>query len=115
MTPLDTLGRRTKDAVQNEVRTAQARVFRETSIVQMANRSLASQAKSPGEAPGNARRQRKPGVYTGNTPDGYRRVTPVQEIRTPPGYRAAILRRAVGAAVASVALAAAIVLLIRIL
>ena len=114
MAPLDMLERRAKDAVRSELQAAQARVYREASIVQMAKKSLASQTRLPGETQKGGQKLR-PGVYARNTMDGYRRLSPVQEIRTAPGYRAAILKRAIGAVAAAAVIVAAAVFLLRVL
>jgi hypothetical protein len=116
ISPLDVLEQQAKSAVQNQLRTTQAQLLRETSIVGKANRILASGLRSrPEENRKRGGRTLRQGVYSQKAPDGYQRVSPVQELKTPPGYRAAILKRVVGAAAAILALAAVCILLYQFL
>lgn len=115
MAPLDLLERQARDAVKNQVRTAQSQVRRETSIVRLAQSCLDSRAGQRGQKQGDSRPEPQPGVYVQNTLDGYLRRSPVQEIRTAPGYRAALIKRGVAAVAAVIVIAAVAAVLFRVL
>ena len=116
MAPLGFLEQRTKDAVKGQVQAAKAQVQRQTSIVRLASAGLRSPVgKKRGKKPAPARPEPRPGVYAQTTLDGYLRRSPVQEIRTAPGYRAALVKRAVAAVLAVLALAAVAMVLLRVL
>ena len=112
MAPLELLKRQAENAVKGQIRTSEAQIKRETSIVRLAGACLRSRAGQSNQKREADRPEPQPGVYAQSTLDGYLRRSPVQEIRTPPGYRAALIKRAVAiAALVVVAVAVAVVLL----
>ena len=115
MAPLGLLEKRARDAVKGRVQAAKAQVQRETSIVRLAGAGLRPLTAKPKKKRVLSRPEPRPGVYARTTLDGYLRRSPVQEIRTAPGYRAALVKRAVLAVLAVLALAAAAGVLLRVL
>ncbi len=115
MAPLEQLERQAKDTVKGQVRAAQAQVQRQTSIVRLAGAGLKPRLGRRAGRRANPRPEPRPGVYAQSTLDGYLRRSPVQEIRTAPGYRATLVKRAVAAVAAVVAVAAAAVVLLQVL
>ena len=114
MAPLDLLEQQVKNAVRGRVHSAQAKVQRETSLVGLSRSYLGSLARK-GKKKAASGRQPQPGVYSQKTLDGYLRRSPVQTIRTAPGYRAAMARRVVGAIIVVILLALAAAVLLRVL
>lgn len=119
-TPIQTVGRQLGSAARNQIRAAEAQVLRETGIVAQANARLsaalnaASRKKSGSTAPG----KRKSGVYVQEriavtAPDGYVRLSPVQEIKTAPEYKQRIIKRVIGAVIGVLIAAGIVALLLK--
>ena len=113
--PLELLEQRAKDAVKGQLRSAQAKVQRETSIVRLAGACLKAPVNKLGKKKKFFQSEPQPGVYAQSTLDGYLRRSPVQEIRTAPNYRAVLIKRGIAAAVAVVVIAAVAAVLLRVL
>lgn len=117
--PLDLVGNQVKSAAQNQVRSAQAQLRRETSIVGYANARIGAAAqKLEQERKKPAAKRAKAGVYVQEhpailAPDGYVRRSPVQPIRVAPDYYKRLTRRIVGGAVAAALLVGIALLLIQ--
>ena len=115
MAPLELLEQQAKNAIKGSVRTAQARVQRETSIVRLAGTCLRPPVGKGRKKQESAQPELRTGVYVQTTLDGYLRRSPVQEIRTAPGYRAALIKRTVAAVVAAIAVVVVAIVLLRVL
>ena len=113
ITPLDMVGKQFESAAKNQLRSAQAEVRRETSIVGYANARLGNALHRLNPSGRTARTSRKEenksGVYVQEhpaivAPDGYVRRSPVQPLHVAEDYRR---RQALRIAAAAVLLAAA--------
>lgn len=119
-TPLETVGRQLGSAAGTQVRATQAQVARETSIVRLANARLGAALNGAGNAARSktAKQGRKSGVYVQErlartAPDGYVRLSPVQEIQTAPGYRKRCVKRVIGAVIGLAIAAGVLALLVQ--
>lgn len=108
ITPLDMVGKQFESAAKNQLRSAQAEVRRETSIVGYANARLGNALHRLDPSGRTARTSRKEenksGVYVQEhpaivAPDGYVRRSPVQPLRVAPDYRKRLIKRIIGGVV----------------
>mgnify|MGYP006982357796 FL=1 len=108
ITPLDMVGKQFESAAKNQLRSAQAEVRRETSIVGYANARLGNALHRLNPSGRTARTSRKEenksGVYVQEhpaivAPDGYVRRSPVQPLRVAPDYRKRLIKRIIGGVV----------------
>lgn len=123
ITPLDIVGKQIESAAKNQMRSAQAELLRETSIVGQANARLGKALNALTNNKNNkknsrAGRTRLDGVYVQErsvitAPDGYVRRSPVQSLRVPSDYYPRLIRRAIGAAIVVLLLAGTAILLIQ--
>lgn len=117
--PLDLVGNQVKSAAQNQVRSAQAQLRRETSIVGYANARIGAAAQKLEQARKKpAAKRAKAGVYVQEhpailAPDGYVRRSPVQPLRVAPDYYKRLTRRIVGGVVVAALLVGIALLLIQ--
>lgn len=118
--PLDVIGNQVKSAARNQVRTAQAELRRETSIVGYANARIGAAAQRVERARKKqaAPKRAKAGVYVQEqpavlAPDGYVRRSPVQPLRVAPDYYKRLARRIIGGVIVVAILAGIAVLLIQ--
>lgn len=108
ITPLYMVGKQFESAAKNQLRSAQAEVRRETSIVGYANARLGNALHRLNPSGRTARTSRKEenksGVYVQEhpaivAPDGYVRRSPVQPLRVAPDYRKRLIKRIIGGVV----------------
>lgn len=117
--PLDLVGNQVKSAAQNQVRSAQAQLRRETSIVGYANARIGAAAQKLEQTRKKpAAKRAKAGVYVQEhpailAPDGYVRRSPVQPLRVAPDYYKRLTRRIVGGVVVAALLVGIALLLIQ--
>ena len=115
ITQLDIIRRQAEAAVQRQVSGEMARLRRNTSLVTelsslaaRAARAAAGQAARPLQGGGNAGRaldSAPPPMQAAAPPapcaDGYRRISPMQAIYTPPDYRRRLVKKGIGIALAA--------------
>ena len=122
ITPLDMVGKQFESAAKNQLRSAQAEVRRETSIVGYANARLGNALHRLNPSGRTARTSRKEenksGVYVQEhpaivAPDGYVRRSPVQPLRVAPDYRKRLIKRIIGGVVLALLVLGVALLLLK--
>ena len=122
ITPLDMVGKQFESAAKNQLRSAQAEVRRETSIVGYANARLGNALHRLDPSGRTARTSRKEenksGVYVQEhpaivAPDGYVRRSPVQPLRVAPDYRKRLIKRIIGGVVLALLVLGVALLLLK--
>ena len=114
ITQLDMIRRQAEAAVQRQVSGEMARLRRNTSLVAelsslaaRAVRAAAGHSRPPqeGRNTGRALDSAPPQVQAAQPPapcaDGYRRVSPVQMLYTPPDYQRRLVKKGIGIALAA--------------